>query len=305
MMNKTRTLTELLLLMVCIGAATVVGSAAAAEGDPPESAGAGRVSPDGQPAAPSSSWTQRAKQVNREVLTADDLGKLSLGEPPNRRGKIVLRRIDPADPHIDWNADPTAIPYVTYQFEQRTGLPTYTNNDGLNVATDELFEYPLVYLTGHSGWQFNEEEADNMTKFVERGGTVFLDDCYVRRSTFTDSVGPESSKMVPGAELRQVIWHDEYTSDLFTLCYSFPPAGWPGQAKMFGNLGSNFWQYVLHDGRPAIFFTPNDDGCAWEVSSPPTASNPIGEGIGHGGSNEDREKCYQWMTDWFLFALTH
>ena len=248
-----------------------------------------------------SSWSSRAAAGNREVLTADDLSKISLGEPVDRRGKVFLRRIKPADPGIDWYADPTAIPYVTYQFEQRTGLPTCTNNEGLNVATDEVFECPLIYLTGHSGWHFNETEIENLTKFVNRGGSILLDDCYVRRSTFTDSVGPESSKMIPGAELHPVLPGDKYTGDLFILCYRMEPSSWPGGRAEYWN----HWQYVLCDNRPAIIFTPNDDGCAWEVSSPPTASNPIGEGIGHGGSNEYREICYQWVTDWFLFALTH
>ena len=252
-----------------------------------------------------SSWTRRAADGNREILTADDLSRISLGEPVDRRGKIVLRRIKPADPHIDWYTDPTAIPFVTYQFEQRTGLPTYTNNEGLNVATDEVFEFPLVYLTGHASWQFNESEVENLTKFVKRGGSILLDDCYIRRSTFTDSFVPEASKIIPGAEFGVVGAADPHTAELFRMCYTFPPHQLPGTAVAFGGIGTNNWQYALCDGRPAVVFTPNDDGCAWEVSSPPTASNPIGEGIGHGGSNEDREMIYQWATDWFLFALTH
>jgi len=255
-------------------------------------------------AAQGGEWTERAASGNREVLRAEDLAKVSLGEPVNRRGKIFMRRIKPADPTIDWNTDPTAIPYVTYQFEQRTGLPTYTNNDGLDVATSELFECPIVYLTGHSSWHFNEAETENLTKFIARGGSLFLDDCYIRRSTFTDSVGPESSKIVPGAELAAQSKEDPYTGSLFSLCYSFPPESAPGRAKFAGNI-TNVWQYVLADGRPAIIFTPNDDGCGWEVSSPPTASNPIGEGIGHGGSNEEREQVYQWAANAILFMITH
>ena len=247
------------------------------------------------------SWSKRAAEGNREVLTGDDLGKIPSGEQVDRRGKVFLRRIKPADPGIDWYADPTGIPYVTYQFEQRTGLPTCTDNEGLNVATSELFECPLIYLTGHGGWHFNETEIENLTKFITRGGSILLDDCYVRRSSFTDAVGPESSKIVPGSQLGTVLPNDTYVGQLFKLCYSMPPDSWPGGRAAYWNN----WQYVLADGRPAIIFTPNDDGCGWEVSSPPTASNPIGEGIGHGGSNEYREVLYQWATDWFLFAPTH
>ena len=253
------------------------------------------------PWAAAGEWTRRSAEGNRQVLTAKDLGKLPKAEEVDRRGKIVLRRIRPADGNIDWNTDPTAIPYVLYQFEQRTGLPTYVNNEALNVATDELFEYPLVYLTGHAGWQFNQAELDNLTKFLQRGATILLDDCYIRRSPFTDSAGAETSKLLPGSFLRPAVPTDPYVSDLFRLCYNFPPNQWPGGNPKYWNN----WQYALWDGCPAIYFTPNDDGCFWEVSSPPTASNPIGEAISHAGPNEFREVCYQWITDWFLFALTH
>lgn len=250
--------------------------------------------------AANASWTQRAQQGNREVLTSDDLGRLSLDEPANRRGKMVIRRIQPADTRIDWNTDPTGLPYLTYQFEQRTGLPTHTNNDGLNVATEELFDYPLVFLTGHFAWSFTENEIENLTRYVNRGGTILLDDCYVRRSSFTDAANSETPRIIPGAELRPVVPGDTHTNELFRLAYNFPEGRWPGGGPRMWNR----WQYALNDGRPAIFFIPNDDGCAWEVSSPPTASNPIGEGIGHGGSNEWRELTYQWATNWLLFVLT-
>jgi len=257
--------------------------------------------PFASPSAAGGEWTKKAAQGNREVLTAKDMGKLPKAEDVDRRNKIALRRIRPADTNIDWNSDPTAIPYVLYQFEQRTGLPTYVDNEGLNVATDELFEYPLIYITGHAGWQFNQAELDNVTKFLQRGGTILMDDCYPRRSSFTDAAASETSKLLPGSFLSPAIPTDTYVSDLFRLCYNFPPGMWPGgNPKLW-----NHWQYALSDGSPAVFFTPNDDGCYWEVSSPPTASNPIGEAIGHAGPNEFRELCYQWITDWFLFALTH
>ena len=37
----------------------------------------------------------------------------------------------------------------------------------------------------------------------------------------------------------------------------------------------------------------------------PAASNPIGEGIGHGGDNRERETMYQWATNFLMFAYTH
>ena len=134
--------------------------------------------------------------------------------------------------------------------------------------------------------------------FLKRGGTLWLDDCYLRGSPFSDSVRPEVTKMIPGSEPIMLTKDDPKVNDAFRMIYAMP---WPGAAE-FENRP---WEYFLLDGRPAVFFTPNDDGCSWEVSTPPSASNPIGEGIGHGGDNREREVMYQWAANFMLFAYTH
>jgi hypothetical protein len=52
------------------------------------------------------------------------------------------------------------------------------NPSGVNVRldSDELFEYPFVFLTGHLPVFFSAKERRNLTKFVERGGFLFVDD---------------------------------------------------------------------------------------------------------------------------------
>jgi len=242
------------------------------------------------------SWAKRAEEMNRTELSADQARQRAASEVKERRNKIAIRRIRPAMPGVDWDADPTAIPYLLYQVNKRTDLPVYTDNEGLDLASDELFEYTILYLTAHTRWSLNEKEAENLKRWLERGGTLYLDDCYNRGSPFADSVRPEVSKLIPGAEPIWLLKTDPRVADAFRMVYHTP---WPGE--MF----TRPWLYFLLDDRPAVFFSPNDDGCAWEISTPPTASNPIGEGIGHGGDNRYREMVYQQVTNWILFALTH
>ena len=49
---------------------------------------------------------------------------------------------------------------------------------GVNVRldSDDLFEYPFVFLTGHLPVFFTSGERKNLVRFVERGGFVFADD---------------------------------------------------------------------------------------------------------------------------------
>jgi hypothetical protein len=252
----------------------------------------------GAPALAGESWAARATQLNRREITAESARAHDAGRDEDRRNKVAMPRIRPAMSGVDWDTDPTAIPYVHYQINKRTELPVFVFNDGLDLTSPDLFRYTVVYLTSHGRWSLNEKETENLSLWLKRGGTLFLDDCYLRGSAFAESVRPEVGKLLPGAEPILLLKEDPQVSDIFKMIY---PSPWPGEA----DFENRPWQYYLLDGRPAVFFTPNDDGCAWEISTPPTASNPLGEGIGHGGDNTTREIMYQWAANWILFTLTH
>jgi hypothetical protein len=249
-------------------------------------------------AATAQSWAERASRLNSTEVSAADAASLSADDDRDVRNKICVRGIKPAMPGVDWNTDPTALPYMLYQVNKRTDLPTHNGKPGLDVATDELFEHTVIYLTAHTRWSFNDQETDNLKRWLERGGTLILDDCFNWGSPFTDDVRPEVGKMIPGSEPRMLLKDDPAVADAFKMAY---PTPWPGEAS-FRNRS---WQYFLQANRPAVLFSPNDDGCGWEVSAPPSASNPIGEPIGHGGDNRQREIMYQWATNLMLFIYTH
>ena len=246
----------------------------------------------------SRTWAARASQLSSRELSKDEIGTLKVDEYRDTRNKISMRRIDPADQGVDWDTDPTAIPFMLYQIRERTELEITVNNDGLDLATEDIFEHLVVYLTSHQAWSLNEKETENLAKWLKRGGTLLLDDCYNKGSPFTDSVQPEVGKLVPGAEPIILLQSDKKVSDIFSMVYK---TQWPGSSLKFMRP----WQYFMLDDRPAVFFTPNDDGCAWEISTPPTASNPVGEGIGHGGDNRQRELFYKWITNWMMYIYSH
>lgn len=250
-------------------------------------------------AADSNSWVKKAQHLSSRPIGWKEAREKSAREERDMRNKLCMRRIRPAAGVTDWNTDPTAIPFMLYQVRERTDLPVYVDNDGLDVASDELFEHLVIYLTSHGSWSFNEKETANLSKWLKRGGTFLLDDCYNRGSPFVDSVNPEVGKMVPGSEPYMLLKTDPRVADTFRMVY--PRVGWPGHTIEDGRS----WQYFLVDDRPAVFFTPNDDGCGWEISTPPTASNPIGEGIGHGGDNKKRELFYKLITNWMMFVYSH
>ena len=97
------------------------------------------------------SWAERASRLNSTEVSANDaVARVAEAEEVNKRNKICVRGIKPAMPGVDWNTDPTALPYMLYQINKRTDLPIYDGKPGLDVATDELFEHTVIYLTSHT-----------------------------------------------------------------------------------------------------------------------------------------------------------
>jgi len=220
----------------------------------------------------------------------------------DHRGEITIRRIKPQC-KSDWDNDPTALPYFFYQLKMRTGgkYPCYVNNEGISLLDDEIYDYPLIYFTSHYGFDFTEAEVENLKKYLARGGTLMLDDC-AGSGPFMDSVPPNVQRIIPGAELKLMLRESKEYFDLFNIVY---------ELKHYPKLKEQFtqpFQAAYLNGRPAIVVCPNDYGCSWEVSTPPTALNPLG-GAAHGETTPTtqrlREEVYQISINWLFYCLTH
>ncbi len=219
-----------------------------------------------------------------------------------RRGKVTVRRLKPKC-YSDWNNDPTALPYYFYQLGLRTQgrFPCYMDNRGLDLASDEIFDYPIIYFTSHYPFTFSDEEIENLRKYLALGGTLWLDDC-TGSGPFMDSVPANLQRLVPGEESHLMLLSDPRFADIFNLVYKL--RGYP---KLKENFMKPFQATLCH-GRPAILFCPNDYGCYWEVSSPPTALNPLGNPAHDNATpfaQNAREEVYQFSINWLFYSLTH
>lgn len=251
--------------------------------------------------AADASWMQQA--ATRELVRFDGTNIETVrAAGQDRRGKVVMRRVEPLC-FSDWNNDPTALPYLFYQLRERTQgtFPAYVNNEGIKLIDDEIFDYPLLYFTSHFPFTFTDEEVENLQKFLARGGSLLLD-CCTGSGPFVDSVPPNLQRIAPGTDLELMLMDGEAYSDLFNIVYKvtrMPP------------LKEQFtmpFQAARINGRPAIMVCPNDYGCYWEISSPPTPLNPLGDPA-HSAPTPTvqaaREEVYRLSINWLFYALTH
>ncbi|MDP6631483.1 MAG: DUF4159 domain-containing protein [Kiritimatiellia bacterium] len=246
-------------------------------------------------------WLQ--KGVKKEIKTFDGRSKADKDHDRiDRRGKVTIRRLRPRC-HSDWSNDPTALPYFFYQVSLRTQneFPVFVDNAGLDIDSEDIFNYPIIYFTSHYPFSFTDDEVENLKKYLKRGGTLWLDDC-TGSGPFMESVPQNVQRIAPGAEIKQMLPTPEF-SDLYNIVYPFSGVPQVGKEQFCRPM-----QAAYINGRPAIIFCPNDYGCFWEISTPPTALNPMGEGahnyVGDGGFMV-RDTVYKFSINWLFYTLTH
>ena len=244
-------------------------------------------------------WLDAATSSKIKIFDGTEQAKKSDAQK-GRRGQVTIRRIDPVC-ECDWDNDQTALPYFFYQLRERTDgkYPSYVDNRGIPLTGDEIFDYPIIYLTAHGAITFTDDEVDNLKKYLARGGTLWLDDC-TGSGPFIDSVPANVQRIIPGADMKLMLRETKAFFDFFNIMY---------EIKAMPPLKEQFmqpFQCAYLNGRPAIIVCPNDYGCiGWEISSPPTSMNPLGTPA-HADPTPTvqhaRELVYQFSFNWLFYS---
>ena len=219
----------------------------------------------------------------------------------NRR-RFVMREIRF---NSDWDCDPTAVPSMVDQFHKRTGMDAQALQPRKPLTFDDpdLVDWPYIYMTAHNSFCLSDAEKDGLRKYLDNGGFLHADDCLYGNNAFGPSFHGEMKRVYPEADFNPIEQAGAVIASLLKLKFSWPKTNERGLPSV---LGSNPFEGMVVDGHLRILYTPPDIGCMWEVSSPPTPSNPLGTGM----HNMDmfpgmREAGYRMGVNFILFAMTH
>ena len=238
-----------------------------------------------------------AKEQMEEAAGDDEIPEAFIR---NRR-RVVVREMQFG---ADWDCDPTGCSAMVGQFKRFTGLEAQALVPAKPITFDspELFHYPIVYMTAHYAFRFTDEEVRGMRKYVERGGFVFVDDCLYGQ-TFGPAFVGEMQRIFADGQWKEIDPKDPVNGLVLKQKFSFN-AGEAGIPRPFMN--QNPWQGVFLGGILGVLYTVQDLGCGWEISSPPTPSNPLGAGMHSKDMNPgERLASYQMAVNVILFSMLH
>jgi len=203
----------------------------------------------------------------------------------------------------DWDTDPTAVPALVDQFKRRTGMDAYAlvPRKPLTFDDPELFDWPFAFMTAHYAFTLSEAEENGLRKFADRGCFLWADDC-LQGQTFGPAFESTMRKLFPESEFEPIDVNHEVLGLVYKQKYTFASVHESGIPRTLRN--ANPWVGVILNGHLAAGYSPQDIGCGWEISSPPTPSNPIGSSM-HSWLQEESEAAYRLGLNIMFYALLH
>lgn len=154
----------------------------------------------------------------------------------------------------DWYANKTALPNLMAfcNRELKTNFPA--EEDIVEVGSPDLFQYPLVYMTGHGEVVFSDAEARNLRRYLLAGGFLHVDDNY----GLDPFIRREMKKVFPELEFVEL----PFSHPIFQQKFSFPK----GLPKVHAHDNKPPQGFALiWEGRVVCFYSYECDlGNGWE-----------------------------------------
>jgi hypothetical protein len=154
----------------------------------------------------------------------------------------------------DWYSNPTALPNLVEFANREIGTSISTNIATVEVESQNLFNYPFVYMTGHGNVVFSALEAQNLRNYLIGGGFLHVDDNYGLDPFFRREI----AKVFPEYELVEL----PYSYPIYHQKFSFPD-GPPKIHEHDGKPPQGFG--IFHEDRLVLYYTYETDlGNGWE-----------------------------------------
>jgi hypothetical protein len=78
----------------------------------------------------------------------------------------------------DWYANPTALPNLIAFTNKTIGTSIAKNSKTVDIGSEAIFSFPMVFMTGHGSVSFSETETQNLKKYLISGGFLHISDNY-------------------------------------------------------------------------------------------------------------------------------
>ena len=155
----------------------------------------------------------------------------------------------------DWYNDPLEEPTLLQFVKQRTNIDVDPNYYYVDIMSDDMFSYAMIFMTGHGNIRFTDDQAKRLREYLARGGFLYADDDYGMDPAFRREI----KKVFPDKQLVEL----PFSYGLYHCVFNFPKGvpkthehnGKPPQG--FGIfLGNRLVVYYTYESNPSDGWDP-------------------------------------------------
>ena len=156
----------------------------------------------------------------------------------------------------DWYANPTAVPNLIKFSNSNINTVISEKPKTVAINSPEIFNYPILFMTGHGNVFFTNNDAKNLRKYLTSGGFLHISDNY----GLDKYIRPELKKVFPTLQLQEI----PYNHPIYHQTYSFE--GVPKIHEHDGKPPQGFG--IFYKGRMVCFYDYESDlSDGWEDES--------------------------------------
>lgn len=221
-------------------------------------------------------------RLSHLLLSALVLLPVSLYSQPRIESQFRIARLKYAGGG-DWYNDPSAEVNLLTFVRTTTNIDADPTYEFVDLASDRLFSYPFLFMTGHGNITLSGEDVLRLRQYLLNGGFLYADDDYGMDKAFRR----EMKKVFPDRDLVEL----PFSYGLYSCQFPFPQ-GVPKTHEHNGKPPQGFG--IFEKGRLVVFYTyesnPSDGWADPEVHHDP---EPV------------REQALRFGTNIVVWALTH
>lgn len=183
----------------------------------------------------------------------------------------------------DWYSNPTALPNLIAFTNSNCSTKISANPETIEAGNVGIFNYPIVFMTGHGNVYFSDAEANNLKNYLISGGFLHISDNY----GLDKFIRRELKKVFPNLELQEIPTTHPIYSQTFTFIKGVPKIHEHDkkQAQGFG---------LFYQGRLVCFYDYESDlSDGWE------------DEVVHNNPKEVREKALKMGANIIKYAFTN
>jgi len=158
----------------------------------------------------------------------------------------------------DWDPHTGAVSRFIKKVKENTSSDVKFVRVKVDLAKQDLFSYPFLYITGHYDFRLSQEEIANLSSYLKRGGFLFAVSC-CGSADFDRAFRREIKRVLPNYELRAL----GTAHTIFDSFYTIENVKYTKKAELIHpGISTPYLEGIEIEGSLAVVYSPY--GLTWD-----------------------------------------